>query len=357
MRRRTLVSFAAAVVALSASGPAVARSRHDGVPHASASYVPQRTAWGDPDFSATWTLDRVAQADIPLERPEAEGNRPWLTDAEFAKRLQAAKKSDASYQENVDADGTVGLAEWVRNAPFARRSSLIVSPANGRLPPLTPAAEARFEAGHSSWNKGQPIDWVADLDTFDRCISRGMPESMLPRPNNNGIRVFQAPGYVAIQIEILGTRVIPIGHSERWPGMVHAWLGQSLAHWEGDTLVIETRGMVPGDGAGGDAAKHAAPPVSVDRDGLIPMGDRASAVERLRMTGPDTMAYEVTYSDPDVFTAPWTAKVEWQRDDNYRLYEYACHEGNEQVRDLINASRAQRRKDVEAAAAGKVASK
>jgi len=180
---------------------------------------------------------------------------------------------------------------------------------------------------------------------------------MLPRPNNNGIRVFQSPGYVVLQIEILGMRIIPIGHGERWPGAVRAWLGQSLGHWEGDTLVIETTGIVAGDGAGGDASRHAAPPVSVDRDGLIPTGPRATTVERLRMTGPDTMAYEVTYSDPDVFTAPWTAEVEWNRDDNYRLYEYACHEGNRQVRDLINASRAQRRKDAEADAAGQVASK
>ncbi len=320
------------------------------VPPVPTSYVPNKTAWGDPDFSATWTNDRVAEADIPLERPEAMGNRAWLTDEEFAKRLEAAKKSDAGYQETVDADGTVGLAQWLQATPFARRSSLIVSPTNGRLPPLTAAADARMKAGRSSWNKGQAIDWVADLDTFDRCITRGFPQSMLPRPNNNGIRVFQSPGYVAFQIEILGTRIVPLAHGKRWPEGVRAWMGQSLAHWERNTLVIETRGMVAGDGAGGDASKHAASPISVDRDGTIPTGEHASTVERLTMTGPHTLAYQVTYTDPEVFTAPWTIETEWLRDDNYRLYEYACHEGNVQVRTLISASRAQRKLDAGKAA-------
>jgi hypothetical protein len=285
------------------------------LPPVATTYVPKKTAWGDPDFSATWTTDRIVEADIPQERPAEMGERVWLTEAEFAKRIEAARKSDAGYREDVDADGTVGLARWVRSVPFARRSSQIVSPADGRLPPLTPRGEALFNAGRSSWNKGQAIDWVADLDSFDRCISRGFPTSMLPRPNNNGIRIFQSPGYIAFQVEILGTRVIPIGHGEPWPAPVRAWLGHSLAHWEGRSLVIETRGLFAGD-----ALKQAAPPINVDRDGVIPVSDRAKTVERLTMTGPGTMAYQVTYSDPAVFTAPWTIEVEWYRDDKYKLY-------------------------------------
>ena len=100
-----------------------------------AAFVPGKTAWGDPDFRATWTSDRVSQAGIPLQRPEASGNRARLTDEEFAKRLDGARKSDGGYKDDVDANGTVGLAGWVQAAPFARRSSLIVDPANGRLPP------------------------------------------------------------------------------------------------------------------------------------------------------------------------------------------------------------------------------
>lgn len=353
MRGRGTIAGIAALAAIAL--PLAAREEVrdlTAVPPVSTSYVPKKTAWGDPDFSATWTSDHIVEARIPRERPVAMGNRVWLTEDEFAKRLAAAKKSDADYEETVDADGTIGLAEWVRSAPYARRSSQLVSPANGRLPPLTPQAEALFKAGRSSWNKGQPIDWVADLDTFDRCVSRGFPTSMLPRPNNNGIRIFQSPGYVAFQIEILGIRVIPVGHGEPWPAPVRGWLGRSRARWDGNTLVIETSGLVAGDGANGDVSKQAAPPINVDNDGIIPVGEKAKTVERLTMTGPDTMAYEVTYSDPDVFTAPWTIEVEWQRDDTYRLYEYACHEGNE-VRELISASRAQRKKDAAAVSARK----
>jgi hypothetical protein len=319
-------------------------------------YQPKKTAWGDPDFRATWTLERIADAGIPLERPPEQGNRGRLTDAEFAKRLEAARKSDKSYQENVDADGTKGLAAWLEATPFGRRSSLIVSPANGQLPPMTPTGEALFKAGRNSWNTGQPIDWVADLDTYDRCISRGIASVILPWPNNDGIRVFQAPGFVVLQLEILGTRIIPIGHGAALPPQVRTWGGQSLGHWEGNTLVIETRNIVAGDSVSGDLAKRAASPLSGRGRGLVPMSEKATTVERLTMTRPDTLAYEVTYSDPEVFTAPWTVEDEWTRDDKYRLYEFACHEGNE-VRELITASRAQRKKDAEAAAAGKVASK
>jgi hypothetical protein len=313
------------------------------------SYVPARTAWGDPDFRATWTTERIADAGIPLERPAAMGERAWLTDAEFAARLAKAEKSDARYRNSVDADGTKGLAKWLRSTPFARRSSLIVDPANGRLPPMTAEGAALFKAGRNSWVAGQPIDWVADLDSYDRCVTRGLPSAMLPWPNNDGMRVFQSPGFVTIVLEDLGARIIPLRPAARWPRQLRTWNGQSLGHWEGNTLVIETRNIVAGDSADGDVRKHAGSPVTGRGGSLVPMSEQARTVERLTLTGPGTLDYRVTYSDPAVFTAPWTAEVEWTRDDGYKLYEYACHEGNE-VRELIAASRARRKKDAAAAA-------
>jgi hypothetical protein len=312
-------------------------------------YHPPLTAWGDPDFRATWTTERIAEAGIPLERPAEIGERARLTDAEFAKRLDAAKKSDAGYREDVDANGTAGLAAWVAATPYARRASLIVSPANGRLPPMTPAGETLFKAGRNSWVNGQPIDWVADLDSYDRCVARGIPSAILPWPNNNGIRVFQSPGFVVIQLEDLGARVIPLRTAGAWPAALRTWGGHSVGHWEAETLVIETDHIVAGDSADGDVRKHAGSPVTGRGGSLVPMSEAAHTVERLAMIGPNTIDYRVTYSDPGVFTAPWTAEIEWTRDDAYHLYEYACHEGNE-VRELINASRAQRRKDGEAGA-------
>lgn len=340
--QRLFMPVMAVVLALGIAPPIAARN---GAP-----YSPKKTAWGDPDFQATWTSDRVSEAGIPLERPEADGTRQRTTDAEFAKRLEEAKKSDAGFKETVDADGTAGLAAWVQATPFARRTSLIASPANGRLPPMTAQGEALFKAGRNSWIDKQPIDWVSDLDSYDRCISRGFPAAMLPWPNNSGVRVFQAPGYVVLQLEVLGTRIIPIGTGDGWPAAVRGWMGRSRGHWEGETLVIETSQIVTGDSATGEALKRSGSPVTGRGHGTVPMGPQAHTVERLTMTGPGTMDYRVTYTDPAVFTAPWTAEVEWARDDKYQMYEYACHEGNE-VRELVTSSRAQRKKDAAAAVA------
>ena len=337
--RQASAALAFVVLSFAALSSGAASARAD-----PAAYHPKLTAWGDPDFRATWTMDRIADAEIPPERSIDRGDRLWLTDAEFAKRLEAARKSDAGFKNEVDANGTVGLAQWLQATPFGRRSSLIVSPANGRLPPMTAEGEARFKAGRNSWVTGQPIDWVADLDSYDRCVTRGLPSAILPWPNNDGIRVFQSPGFVTILLEDLGARIVPILPMKPWPAAVRTWNGQSLGHWEGTTLVIETGNIVVGDSADGDVRKHAGSPVTGRGGSLVPMSAKAHTTERLTMTGPGSMDYRVTYSDPDVFTSPWTAEVEWTRDDDYRMYEYACHEGNE-VRELILASRAQRRKD------------
>ena len=354
MRVRAWAALAAAmgfVLAVSAGGQPVPKDP-TAVPPIPGTYVPKRTPWGDPDFRATWTGDNLAYAGVEFERHAEQGNRLWLTDAEFAKRLAEAKKSDADktdFDAHLMPDNTIGLAAWLQASSYGRRTSLIVSPANGRLPPLTPKADALFKAGRTSWNKGQPIDWVSDLDAVDRCITRGFPSAMLPtdRDNDSGIRIFQAPGYVVFQLEVLGTRIIPIGQAEPWPAPVRGWLGESRGHWEGNTLVIETAHIVVGDSATGDALKRAASPSSASS--TIPTSEKASAVERLTMTGPGALVYEATYTDPDVFTAPWTVQVEWMRNDSYKMYEFACHEGNVQVRTMINASRAQRKKDAEKA--------
>jgi len=318
---------------------------------AQSTYTPNRTAWGDPDFRGTWPIDRIFDAGILLERPAGFGDALWLTEEQFAIRLEQARAQDTGVTKDVVERGTTGLAEWLRSTPFGRRTSLIVSPVNGRPPPLTPQAEALVRAGRTSWNPGQSIDWVTDLDSYDRCVSRGFPTSMLPFPYNNGIRVFQSPGFVVLQLEILGTRIIPVGQADHWPDAVRGWLGQSRGRWEGNTLVIETTNMVAGDSASEDVMKRAATPLQGRSRTTVPMSAKASAVERLTMTGPDTIAYEVTYTDPDVFTAPWTIQIEWTRNAEYRLHEFACHEGNG-VRHMITASRAQHKSSGEVVAAG-----
>ena len=329
------------------------------LPPVPTTYTPKKTPWGDWDFRGTWPIENINAAHILFQRPKQFGDRFWVTDAEFKKRLAAAEKSDASYSEGLNGRGTQGLVEWFKTSDFAHRTSMLVSPADGQLPPLTPGAEALYKAGRSSWVPGQEYDWVDDFDTWDRCISRGFPASMFPFRYNNGIRIFQSPGYVVISLEMIhDARIIPLDGRPRQPAVLENWMGVSRGHWEGKTLVIETTNIKSGDSATHDPFKRAASPLNMATQGVppfntIPMSKQAKVVERLTMTGPNTIVYEMTYSDPEVYTKPWTARISWDRDDSYQMYEYACHEGDEQVRNYITASRAHRA-DI---AAGKITGK
>ncbi|HEY6817712.1 MAG TPA: hypothetical protein VI168_19425 [Croceibacterium sp.] len=304
-------------------------------------YTVARTQWGDPDLRGTWPMQNVNDARIPLVRPEAMGTRAWLTDEEFAERVVAAEVSDAAFSVEIDGDGSAGLAAWLRTSRLGRRSSLVVDPADGRLPPLTPQAQELYAKGRSTWQSGDAVDGVSDLDAFERCITRGFPAVMLLQPYNNGLRVFQAPGYVVLQLETFGTRVIPLGSPGHWPPAVRAWHGDSRGRWDGDTLVIETTNLVSGDSVTTDPLRRAAGPFPGRTNATQPVGPSAKVTERLTSTGPDTIDYRVTYDDPDTFTAPWTVALERTRDDGYAIYEYACHERNT-VREAITSARALR---------------
>jgi len=359
------IAAAASAIALAASafaaGPASAQERPadlESLPPVPTDYQPPRTPWGDPDISHSYQIEYLNNTRILFQRPVEYGNRYWQTDEEHARRVAAAERSDSNFtqanERGIGAGGTQGLADWVKTSPFAKRTSMLVSPANGQLPPFTAQGKALHESGRSGWVPGIEYDWVSDFDSWDRCVSRGFPASMYPFRYNNGIRVFQGPGYVAIHLEMLGNRVIPLvaneaaARSRHWPGQTEAWLGNSVGWWEGNTLVIETTNIKSGDSATHDhyarngsvlnIATQAVPPYNT-----IPTSTKAKTVERLTMTGPNSLMHELTYSDPEVFTAPWTTRVEWIRDDGYQFYEYACHEGNRMPRDYISASRAKRR--------------
>ncbi len=322
-------------------------------------FTPEKTPWGDYDFRGIWPIENINQGHILFQRPKEYGNRVWVNDEEFARRIAAAEQNDGNFaaasEDGVNAPGTEGLADWFRNTDFGKRTSMLVSPADGQLPPLTARGEELYREGRSGWVPGQEYDWVSDFDSWDRCVSRGFPASMYPFRYNNGIRVFQAPGYIVIGLEMLGTRVIPIGDTPQWPAPVEAWMGDSRAHWEGKTLVIETTNIKSGDSVSTDPANRSAAPLNMATQHVppfntIPMSAQAKTVERLTMTGPNAMVHELTYSDPEVYTAPWTTRTEWTRDDDYDFFEYACHEGNYMPRDYISASRAHRR-DVSTGAA------
>ena len=152
---------------------------------------------------------------------------------------------------------------------------------------------------------------------------------MTPFPYNNGLRVFQAPGYVVLQLELIHeTRIIPLVDSPAPPSPYRTYLGVSRGHWEGSTLVIDTTNF------------NGMPPMNLVGPGgvQVPTSTKEHVVERLTRTGPNTIYYEATIDDPGVFTAPFKMAFPWHRDDKYQLFEYACHEGNTIVRNYIHAT-------------------
>jgi len=322
-------------------------------------FSPPRTSWGDPDFRGTFPIDNIAS--LPMNRPARFGDRFWLTEEEYAERQAQANGSDARYAAE-DESGTIGMGHWVESDASGRRTSLLVSPANGQLPAMTPEAQALYQAGRSSWTPNTAYNWTSDFDSWDRCVSRGFPASMFPFRYNNGIRVLQSPGYVTIALEMIhDARVIKIVPKDqiaahRWPASVRTWMGQSLGYWEGNTLVVETTNIVAGDSVSQDSLHRAASPLNMATMGVppfntIPTSEAAVVTERLTMTAPGHIVYELTYNDPQVFTAPWTARLDWTQNDEYAFFEYACHEGNVQVRNYITASRAGLRVNAEEAGA------
>ncbi len=313
------------------------------MPPVATDFEPARTAWGDPDLRGIWPIEKIDDMDLPIERDEEYGTRAWLTDEEYAARLAEARESDGSFVDELRSGGTQGLADWLESTDFGRRNSMLVDPPDGRFPPLTPEAQPLQQAGKSSWVDGQARDWITDLDIYDRCVTRGFPASMFPFPYNNGIRIFQAPGLVVIHHEMMATRVVPLFEAERWPEAVRTYMGQSIGRWDGNALVIETTNIIDGDAADPDIFRRAASPNAWDT--TYPTSREAHVEERITMMSPERMIYEVTYTDPLVYTAPWSARLDWTRDDDYDFYEFACHEGNVQVRDMINSSRAQRLRD------------
>ena len=308
------------------------------VPH---NYAPKKTAWGDPDLRGMWPIDSIGG--LPLQRTVAQGNRVFLNDEEYKSVEARMEKSRGAAAAETKAN-KLGMGNWVEMTGAGRRTSLLVDPANGRLPEMTPEGKRLQSIGRSSWVRGQTYDWVTDFDSWDRCITRGFPASMLPFRYNNGVQIMQAPGYVVINLEMIhDARIIPLDRRGLPPKDVTNWMGVSRGHWEGNTLVIETSNIKTG------ASPLNMATIGAPANNTIPMSPQAHVTERLTMTGPDSLIYEMTYSDPVYWTAPWTVRADWTRNEKYQFFEYACHEGDEQIRNYITANRAQRAKDREKA--------
>jgi hypothetical protein len=324
---RMSFTLGCAVLALAVlSQPAIAegeleKAMASGAPAPPAGWSHPRTPWGDPDLRGIWPLDQVGRT--PTERPATLGTKAYLSDEEYRAALAQADHQAAGYAREDEAD-KIGSGHWFEWGRPLKQTSLIMEPANGRVPALTEEGKRRAGQMRSSWSE-KVFDTMADFNSLDLCISRGLPATMTPFAYNNGIRIFQAPGYVVLQLEMIHeTRIVPLGDGAALPAGMTQWLGSSRGHWEGDTLVIETTnltGKTPMNIVGGTNG--------------IPTSTEQRVVERLTQVGPDTIYYEATIEDPVVLTAPFTLAFPWTRKDDYQLFEYACHEGNTVVRNYL----------------------
>lgn len=294
-----------------------------------------RTAWGKPDLTGVWDFRTIT----PLERPEGVGE--FLTEEEAAKAEQAvvdrnrelyerpAKRTTAGGNVDRAPDGSPGFYDnfWLDGGTKpvkTRRTSLIIDPRDGQLPPLTAAAQRRAEE-RRAYLREHPADNPEDRSTSDRCLvgfNAGPPLS--PGGYNQNLQVVQTPDYVVLTTEMVHTaRIVPLDGRPRLNANVEQWSGEGRGYWEGDTLVIETTDFKPERGWRGT-------------------GGRMTLTERFTRVDADTLMYRYTVTDPETWTRPWTAEIPLRRSD-LPMYEYACHEGNHSMPNILSGARAAER--------------
>ena len=284
-----------------------------------------RTPWGDPDLQGLWNHGTIT----PLERPAEYAGRERLTDEEVAAaNLASETRATSERRSELTREQDVALAYnqfwWDRGISIGR-TSLITDPADGRLPPRTPERqqyEATPEAQRlAAAKRGRvPAHGPEDMDLGDRClVYRHVP--ITSSGYNNHVHILQSPGYVAIfQEQIHDFRIIPVFEQPALPDQVRLWLGVSRGHWEGDTLVVETSNF------------HA-------QTDYLGSGPNRRVVERFTRRGADGIEYSFTVTDPSVWTRPWSGMVPWRPAEG-TTFEYACHEGNYGMTNLLASSRA-----------------
>jgi len=310
-----------------------------------------KTAWGDPDLQGTWPINYVGG--IPLERcrggragvpaPPCDQNKAFLTEDEFKARVDAINGRGNRYADAMKK-GDLGAAFNAGNTDPTtpqRQTSLIVDPPNGLLPELTAEGQRLSAQMRSSWAKSPDevltFDSEQDFDTWDRCITRGMPASMFPFRYNNGVQILQVPGYVVLNLEMIhDARIVPLGNRPPISPKIKEWMGESRGRWEGNTLVIVTTNFKAG------ASMTNIGVVGAPEGNRVPTSEQMKITERLTRLNDQMMVYEITTEDPVVLTRPWTARFPLKLDNSYVWWEYACHEGNRTIPDYISSSRAER---------------
>jgi hypothetical protein len=317
------------------------------IPAAAQNGVP-RAADGHPDLSGTWTNKTVT----PFERPPDLAGKEFFTEQEAAEYEKThvfdVDKRDNIKGTNRDVASAYNSFWWDPGTKVAktRRTSIVIDPPDGRVPALTAKRQKQLremeearrrrceKPGCEPENSGQlgPADGPEDRPLMERCLSFGNAAPMVASAYNNNYEIVQTPGFVGIDVEMVHQmRRIPIDGTSHLPSHIREWVGDSRGHWEGDTLVVDTTNF----------------------NNLVSFrgsDENLHLIERLTRVDTDTIIYRFTIDDPTAFTKPWTGEIPFVESDGL-LYEYACHEGNEGMKGILSAARADEKKAAEASAA------
>jgi hypothetical protein len=327
-RYRSALGYLAVAVALASGGASLSAQKP---------WVVQRTADGHPDFQGVWANNSVT----PLQRPKQWEGKKLLTDAEIADLQKFAAQivendGDAQFGDGLILavlnrisnpksydPGTGNYNQfWLVDRDWDdRRTALITNPADGKLPPVRPETAAR-RAAEIEQRKAHAFEDPEVFPAGERCVNFGIPR--LQAGYNSYLQIVQAPDHVAILNEMAhDARLIPLDGRPHLDSRIQVWNGDSRGHWEGDTLVIDTTNFSP-------------------KSDFMGSHENLKLVEKFTRVGPATLNYEFTVTDPTTWTAPWTAVIPLKLKDE-RIYEYACHEGNEAIPDMLRGHRFEER--------------
>jgi hypothetical protein len=299
---------------------------------AQSAYKAPRTAWGDPDISGVFTTDD--ELGVPFERPPQFGTRQVVTAEEFASReAQSERQEEADREEFVEpraagrgAGSTGPPAHWLERGKPSHRTSMVIDPPDGRIPYVDDAARRRGALQAMRTPEGVNFAGPEDLDKYDRCITRGFPHVIFPTIYDNTSQIVQGPGWVSVRYEMIhDARVIPLDGRPHVSPKIRSYFGDSRGRWEGDTLVVDVTNFSPkATYRGATSNLH--------------------VTERFRRTDAGTVHYELTVEDPTTFSRPWTAALDLRKDPRQvQVPEYACHEGNYAMFNILSGARAAER--------------
>jgi hypothetical protein len=289
------------------------------------SWTAPKTPWGDPDIQG-W-FSNLSENGTPLEKPAQFAGR----NLEDIKGEELAAIKLAAQNRTIESfAGPLHAPEdwWQKDLNMIKGSQawLVIDPPDGRIPALTPEANARTAAAAEARraNPRGPADSYEDRSLYDRCITRGLPGSMIPAIYGNSYQILQTPDYVAIRYEMIHeTRIIPLDGRPHVSPKIRSYMGDARGHWEGDTLVVETTNF---------------------RDESSYRNSNASTLrltERFTRVGPATVKWSVTVEDPKTWVRPWTFAMPLTIDDTQPVLEYSCHEGNLGLRNILSVARSE----------------